>query len=66
MIADRDLTDYIPLCRDVKGNDVDQPISDGTAERSRAAEDGFPRVKNLDRDRGHAGVDPQTRSRSFR
>src|SRR5438105_14166298 len=22
VIADRDLTDYIPLCRDVKGNDV--------------------------------------------
>ncbi len=65
VIADRDLSDYIPLCRDAKGNDVDQPVSDGAAERSRTAEDGFPRLENADRDRGHGQFDSQPRAGFF-
>ena len=43
----------------------DQPVSDGAAERSRPAEDGFPRTENADRDRGHADSDSQTRAGFF-
>ena len=60
VISDRDLSEYIPLCRDTKGNDVDQPIPDGAAERSRAAENGFLGLENADRDRGRGEFDPKT------
>ncbi len=53
VIGDRDLSEYVPLCRDSKGNDVVTPIRDEPAERSRPAEDGFPRAEDADRDRGH-------------
>ena len=52
VIGDRDLSEYVPLCRDAKGNDVISQYRDGAAERSRHAEDGFPRAEDADRHRG--------------
>ena len=65
VIGDRDLSDYVPLCRDSKGNGCDQPVRDGAADRSRDAEDGFPRAENADRDRGHGDADPAARAGVF-
>ena len=50
VIGDRDLSEYVPLCRDVKGNDSHQPVFDGSVERSRAAQNGFSGIENADRD----------------
>ena len=66
VIGDRDLSEYVPLCRDSKGNDVVTPIPDGPAERSRHAQDGFSRVENADRDRGHDRAHPSNANRNFR
>ena len=54
VIADRDLSDYIPLCRDVKGNDVISQYPMGPLNDLGLLKDGFPRIKNADRDRRHA------------
>jgi len=46
VIADRDLSDYIPLCRDVKGNDVISQYAMGPLNDSRFAEMDFLGLKN--------------------
>ena len=53
VIGDRDLSEYVPLCRDSKGQRRREPVRDGPADRSRDAEDGFSRAEDADRDRGH-------------
>ena len=66
VIAIAILSDYIPLCRDSKGNDVISQYAMGPLNDLGPAEDGFPRIENADRDRGYADADPQTRPRTFR
>ncbi len=65
VIADRDLSDYIPLCRDVKGNDVISQYPMGPLNDLGLLEDGFPRPENADRDRRHRKFDSQAASRNF-
>ena len=59
VISDRDLSEYVPLCRDTKGNDIVSQSLDESAERSRAAENGFLGIEDADRDRGHGEFDPK-------
>jgi len=65
VIADRDLSDYIPLCHDVKGNDVISQYGHGTAQRFGTPEEDFLGLKTLTVIEDTLTADPQTRSKLF-
>jgi DNA polymerase III alpha subunit len=65
VIADRDLSDYIPLCHDVKGNDVISQYAMGPLNDLGLLKMDFLGLKNADRHRGYADADSQTRPKLF-
>jgi DNA polymerase-3 subunit alpha len=53
VIGDRDLSEYVPLCRDSKGNDIVSQYAMGPLTDLGMLKMDFLGLKTHDRDRGH-------------
>ena len=62
VIGDRDLSEYVPLCRDSKGTDVISQFAMGPLTDLGMLKMDFLGLENADRDRGHGDVDPRARA----